>query len=131
MAVPREERSLGELFSELSQQTSTLVKKEVELARHEITRSVTELGRNAAIIVVGGIVAYAGFIVLLLGVAWALAEAGLPLWVGLLLVGLIVVVVGAVLAFYAIQQMRQAKLVPEKTVKTVQDNVRWAKEQTE
>ena len=131
MAAPREERSLGELFSELSQQTSTLVKKEVELARHEITRSVTELGRNAAIIVVGGIVAYAGFIVLLLGVAWALAEAGLPLWVGLLLVGLIVVVVGAVLAFYAIQQMRQAKLVPEKTVKTVQDNMRWAKEQTE
>jgi len=131
MAAPRDERSLGELFSELSQQTSTLVKKEVELARHEITRSVTELGRNAAIIVVGGIVAYAGFIVLLLGVAWALAEAGLPLWVGLLLVGLIVVVVGAVLAFYAIQQMRQAKLVPEKTVKTVQDNMRWAKEQTE
>jgi len=131
MAVPREERSLGELFSELSQQTSTLVKKEVELARHEITRSVTELGRNAAIIVVGGIVAYAGFIVLLLGIAWALAEAGLPLWVGLLVVGLIVVVVGAVLAFYAIQQMRQAKVVPEKTVKTVQDNVRWAKEQTE
>jgi len=76
-------------------------------------------------------VAYAGFIVLLLGVAWALAEAGLPLWVGLLLVGLIVVVVGAVQAFYAIQQMRQAKLVPEKTVKTVQDNMRWAKEQTE
>lgn len=131
MAAPREERSLGELFSELSQQTSTLVKKEVELARHEITRSVTELGRNAALIVVGGIAAYAGFIVLLLGIAWALAEAGLPLWVGLLLVGLIVVVVGAVLAFYAIQQMRQARVMPEKTVKTVQDNVRWAKEQTE
>jgi len=131
MAAPREERSLGELFSELSQQTSTLVKKEVELARHEITRSLTELGRNAAIIVVGGIVAYAGFIVLLLGIAWALAEAGLSLWLGLLLVGLIVVVVGAVLAFYAIQQMRQAKVMPEKTVKTVQDNVRWAKEQTE
>ena len=131
MAAPREERSLGELFSELSQQTSTLVKKEVELARHEITRSLTELGRNAAIIVVGGIVAYAGFIVLLLGIAWALAEAGLSLWLGLLLVGLIVVVVGAVLAFYAMQQMRQAKVVPEKTVKTVQDNVRWAKEQTE
>lgn len=131
MAAPQEERSLGELFSELSQQTSTLVKKEVELARHEITRSVTELGRNAALIVVGGIVAYAGFIVLLLGIAWLLAEAGLPLWIGLLLVGLIVVVVGAALAFYAIQQMRQAKVVPEKTVKTVQDNVRWAKEQTQ
>lgn len=131
MAAQQEERSLGELFSELSQQTSTLVKKEVELARHEITRSVTELGRNAALIVVGGIVAYAGFIVLLLGIAWLLAEAGLPLWIGLLLVGLIVVVVGAALAFYAIQQMRQAKVVPEKTVKTVQDNVRWAKEQTQ
>ncbi|HUG47877.1 MAG TPA: phage holin family protein [Candidatus Limnocylindria bacterium] len=131
MAAPREERSLGEMFSELSQQTSTLVKKEVELARHEVTRSVTALGRHAAFIAVGGVLAYAGFIVLLLGIGWALAEAGLPLWAALLLVGLVVVVVGAGLAFWALGRLRQTSVVPDKTVRTVQDNVRWAKEQTQ
>jgi uncharacterized membrane protein YqjE len=131
MATPRDERSLGELFGELSQQTSTLVRKEVELARHEITRSVTEIGRNAAIIVVGGVLAYAGFIVLLIGIGWALAQAGLPIWAAMLLVGIIVIAVGSALSFWALQQIRKASLVPEKTVQTVQDNMRWAKEQTQ
>jgi uncharacterized membrane protein YqjE len=131
MSPVREERPLGELFSELSQQTSTLVRKEVELARHELTRSATEIGRHAAIIVGGGVIAYAGFIVLLLGMAWALAEAGVELWLALLAVGAIVLIVGAVLAAWAVRQIGRARLVPDKTVQTVQDNLRWAKEQTQ
>ncbi len=129
MATPREERPLGELFGELSQQTSTLIRKEVELARHEMVRSLTEIGRNTALIAVGGVVAYAGFIVLLIGIGWALAEAGLPLWASIVLVGAVVLVGGAAIAAWAIQQIRKARVVPEKTIQTVQDNVRWAKEQ--
>ena len=69
----RDERSIGDLFAELSEKTSTLVKKEIELARHEVTRSATEMARKSAMIGVGGAIAYAGFIVLLIGAAWLLA----------------------------------------------------------
>jgi protein-S-isoprenylcysteine O-methyltransferase Ste14 len=131
MAAPRDERSLGELLGDLGEQISRLVKKELELARHEMTRSVTDLGRNAAFVAIGGIVAYAGFIVLLLGIGWGLAEAGLALWTALLLVGLIALGVGGGLAYWAVRRLRETSVVPEKTVRTVQDGVRWAKEQTQ
>lgn len=130
MSAPHEERSLGELFNELSQQTSTLIQKEIELARHEVTRSITEIGRNSALIAVGGVIAYAGFIVLLIGIAWALTIAGLDSWLAFLIVGGAVIGIGAAIGWWALNQLRRASLVPEKTIDTVQDNVRWAKEQT-
>jgi len=126
----QDDRSLGELFSELSQQTSTLIQKEIQLARHEVVRSATEMGRNAALIGVGGVLAYAGFIVLLIGIGWLLTDLGLPIWLSMLLVGIVVIAIGGFLAWRAVQQIRAAKLVPEKTIETIQDNVHWAKEQT-
>ncbi|HSH21604.1 MAG TPA: phage holin family protein [Candidatus Caenarcaniphilales bacterium] len=131
MTATRDDRSLGELFAELSQQTSTLVKKEIELARHEVTRSVTSLGRDAAMIGAGGAIAYAGGIVLLIGIAWLLTFIGLPVWLSFVLVGGITVAIGAFLAMRAMQAMKKTKLVPERTVETVKEDVEWAKDQTQ
>lgn len=131
MTTTRDEQSLGELFSDLSQQTSTLVKKEIELARHEVTRSVTTLGKDAAMIAVGGVIAYAGAIVVLIGLGWLLATIGLPVWLAFVLVGAIVVAIGAFLAWRAIQEMKKVSVVPERTVETVKEDVEWAKDQTQ
>lgn len=131
MTQTRDERSLGELMGELQQQTSTLVKKEIELARHEVTRSVTSLGRDAAMIGVGGALAYAGLIVVLIGLGWLLATLGLPIWLGLVLVGAIVVAIGAFLAWRSVQAMKKVSVVPERTIETVKEDVEWAKDQTQ
>lgn len=131
MTATRDEQSLGELFSDLSQQTSTLVKKEIELARHEVTRSVTTLGKDAAMIAIGGVIAYAGVIVVLIGLGWLLATIGLPVWLAFVLVGAIVVAIGAFLAWRAIQEMKKVSVVPERTVETVKEDVEWAKDQTQ
>lgn len=130
MTATRDEQSLGELFSDLSQQTSTLVKKEIELARHEVTRSVTTLGKDAAMIAVGGVIAYAGAIVVLIGLGWLLTF-WLPVWLAFVLVGAIVVAIGAFLAWRAIQEMKKVSVVPERTVETVKEDVEWAKDQTQ
>jgi ABC-type uncharacterized transport system permease subunit len=124
-------RSLGELFSELSAQTSTLVRKEVELARHEMTRSVAEVARNSALIVAGGVIAYAGALVVLIGLAWALVEAGLPRWLGFVLVGGLTLAIGAATALWARERLNKVSVVPERTVETIREDVEWAKEQTE
>jgi len=127
----RDERSLGELFAELSEKTSTLVKKEIELARHEMTRSATEMARRSAMIGVGGAIAYAGFIVLLIGAAWLLAMLGLPTWVAFVIAGGIALAVGAFLAMRAAQALKTVSVVPERTVETIKQDVEWAKEQTQ
>ena len=131
MTTARDDRSLGELFAELSEKTSTLVKKEIELARHEMTRSATDMARKSAMIGVGGAIAYAGFIVLLIGAAWLLATIGLPTWVAFVLAGGIALAVGAFLAMRAAQALKTVSVVPERTVETIKQDVEWAKEQTQ
>lgn len=131
MTATRDDRSLGELLGDLSQQTATLVKKEIELARHEITRSATNLGRDAALAAAGGAVAYAGFILLLIGVAWLLATIGLPEWLAFVLVGVISIAIGAFLVMRYMQQMSKVSVVPERTVETIKEDVEWAKDQTQ
>ena len=55
-------RSLGELLTELSRETATLVRQEVALARTELTRNVARVQRHAMLIVAGGVIAYAGLL---------------------------------------------------------------------
>jgi cation transporter-like permease len=124
-------RSIGELFSELSAQTSTLIRKEVELARHEMTRSVVEVARSSALIAGGAVIGYAGALVVLVGIAWGLADAGLPRWLAFVLVGVVTLLVGAGLALWARQRLTTVSVVPNRTVETIRDDVEWAKEKTE
>jgi putative superfamily III holin-X len=131
VTTARDERSLGELFAELSEKTSTLVAKEIELARHEMTRSATEMARRSAMIGVGGAIAYAGFIVLLIGAAWLLVMLGLPTWIAFVLAGGIALAVGGFLAMRAAQELKTISVVPERTVETIKQDVEWAKEQTQ
>jgi len=80
---------------------------------------------------VGGAIAYAGFIVLLIGAAWLLATIGLPTWVAFALAGGIALAVGAFLAMRAAQALKTVSVVPERTVETIKQDVEWAKEQTQ
>ena len=77
MAQLRDERSLGDLFSDLSRETTTLVRQEVQLAKAELTQSATEAARGIGMLVAGGAVAYAGLLFLLLAIVFGLIEAGL------------------------------------------------------
>ena len=57
MQTSRDDRSLGELFAELAQETSNLVRQEVELARVELGQKAAQVGRDIASLVLGGAVA--------------------------------------------------------------------------
>ena len=65
MTHSREDRPLTELFSDLVQETGTLVRQEVQLAKAEVTQSAAQVGRAAGMMVVGGLVAYAGLLAVL------------------------------------------------------------------
>jgi xanthine/uracil permease len=129
MAQTRDERSLGDLFSDLSRETTTLVRQEVQLAKAELTQSATEAARGIGMLVAGGAVAYAGLFFLLLAIVFGLIEAGWDAWLSALVVGLVVVAIGAVLVLRARESLKPANLAPQKTVETLKEDAAWAKEQ--
>ena len=129
MAQVRDERSLGDLFSDLSRETTTLVRQEVQLAKAELTQSATDAARGIGMLVAGGAVAYAGLFFLLLAVVFGLIEVGWEPWLSALVVGLVVVAIGAVLVLRARESLKPANLAPQKTVETLKEDAAWAKEQ--
>ncbi len=131
MQGPRDDRSLGELFSELAQETSTLVRQEVQLAKTEVTQKASRAGRHVGILAAGGAVAYAGLLAILAGVI-ALLNAVMPLWVAAaLLVGVVVAVVGYVLVRRALEALKREDYAPRETIETLKEDKEWAKDQTD
>jgi hypothetical protein len=123
-----DQRSLGQLFSELSADLSDLLHKEVMLAQAEATEKVTTVAKGAGMAVAGGFVAYAGFIVLLLALAYLL-ERWMDLWLATALVAVVVLIVGAVLLQMGRSKLKNMQLKPEQTIDSLKENVEWAKEQ--
>lgn len=125
----RDERSLGDLFSDLTRETSTLVRQEVQLAKAELTHSAKETGRGAAMLAAGGLVAYAGLIFVLLAIVYGLIEAGLDPWLSALVVGVVVIAIGAILLLRGRESLKPDNLAPTKTVKTLKEDKAWVQEQ--
>jgi xanthine/uracil permease len=129
MAQVRDERSLGDLFSDLSRETTTLVRQEVQLAKAELTQSATEAARGIGMLVAGGAVAYAGLLFVLLAIIFGLIEAGWDAWLSALVVGVVVVAIGAILVLRARESLKPANLAPRRTIETLKEDQEWAKEQ--
>jgi len=124
----REEKSLGDLFSELAAETSTLVRQEVALAQTEMAHKATRVGKNVGYLVVGGAVAYAGLLAIIAGVIIVLGMA-IPVWVSALLVGAAIGIVAYFLISSALAELRMTDPVPRQTVETIKEDAKWLKKE--
>jgi uncharacterized membrane protein YqjE len=68
------DRSVGELVTDVSQRTSTLVREEIELAKTEISEKVSQLVRGSVVGIVAGVFLFFALILLMEGVAWLLND---------------------------------------------------------
>lgn len=127
--VQREERSLGELFSDLANQTSTLVRQEVDLAKTEMTQKAATLGKDAGVIGAGGVLALGGYLALVAAMIIIL-DIWLPLWLSAVIVGVLLAGIGFVLIQQGLSAIRRVDLTPRETIATLKDDAAWAKEQT-
>lgn len=123
------EPSLGELFTSLSSDFSTLVRKEIELAKVETMESVSTASKGAGLMAAGGMVAYAGLILVLIGIAIVVGQAINSYWLAALLVGVLVLGVGGVLFSSGKSALKNVSLTPDKTIKSLKEDARWVKEQ--
>ena len=123
-----DQRSLGEVVSDLSTDLSTLMKQEVQLAKVELKEEVTKVGRGAGML--GG-AGFAGwFVLLFLSLALTfLLDDWLPLEVGALITAGIWAVVAAVLAVIGRKELREANPQLPQTQQSLKEDVQWAKAQ--
>jgi len=125
----RDERSLGELFGELTREITTLVRQEATLAKSEITQKVSLVGKDVGMLAAGGAVAYAGLLAIVASVIIGLANAGIPWWASALLVGIVVAGTGGFLVQRGINALKHEDLAPRETVETVKEDTQWARRQ--
>ena len=124
-----DDRSLGELFSELSQETTTLIRQEVNLAKTEMSQKASRVGKDVGFLAAGGAVAYAGLLAIIAGVI-ALLGLVIPLWLSALLVGVVVAGVGYFLVRKGLDALKQEELTPRQTIETLKEDKQWARDQT-
>lgn len=123
----REEESIGELVAATARDIGELMRKEVELAKTELREEAAATAKAGALLAVGGLVGYLALLIVLLGIAWALGEV-IPLWVSLLLVGIVAGVVAAVLVNTGKKRLSEIEAAPI-TIETIQEDVQWARQQ--
>jgi uncharacterized membrane-anchored protein len=124
----KDERSIGDLFSELANETGTLIRQEVALAQAEVTKKATEAGKNAASIAIGGFVGYAAFLALLAAIIAMLSYA-MPVWLSALIVAIVVGGVAYYMVTSALAKLKKADLAPRETVTTLKEDAQWLKKQ--
>ena len=131
-ALPTEpkapEKSLGQLFSELTSDLSTLMRKEVELAKVETKEEVARAGKAGGMLGGGAFAGWFALLFLSFAVAWLLDE-WMHTALAFLIVGLVYAVVAAVLVKQGRSRMQSVNPVPQQTVETLKEDVQWAKAQ--
>jgi len=122
------DRSLGDLFGELTRETSTLVRQEMQLAKTELTQKASSVGKDVGSLAVGGAIAYAGLLALIAAVIIGLGSI-IPMWLSALLVGVVVAGIGFFMLQKGLSALKQENLAPKQTIETVKEDAEWAKEQ--
>lgn len=128
MQTVKDDRSLGDLFAELSRESSTLVRKEVELAKTELSQTAGKVGKNVAFLAVGGAIAYAGLLALLAALIIALANV-IPAWAAALLVGIVMAGLGYFLVQKGLAALKDGDLAPKHTIESLKEDKEWIQQQ--
>jgi len=120
------EKSLGELFSSMTADLSTLMRKEVELAKVEMKEEAGHAAKAGGILGAGALTAYLALLFSSLALAWLL-DQWIPRALAFLIVGIIYGIAAAVLLSQGKNRLKAVRPVPEQTVETLKEDVQWAK----
>jgi hypothetical protein len=124
-----EDRPLPELMKTLADQTTTLVRQEIDLAKAEFSEKGKKAGQGAGMFGGAGVIGFLALAAVTAAAILGLATA-LPDWLAALVVGVVYAGVAGVLALQGRNKVQEAgPPVPEQTVETVKEDVEWAKTQ--
>ena len=124
-----QDRSIPELFSNLIENVTTLFRKEVQLAKTELSEKVSQVSTAGISLAIGGVVLLAALIFVLHAVVQWLAVAGVPLQWGFTIVGVVMLIIGYVFLQKGISNLKTSNLMPSKTMDQLQRDASVVKEQ--
>ena len=123
----QDERSVGELVQQLSQQTSTLVRQELQLARTELQEKGRRAGRGAGMFGGAGLVGLYGVGAVIAAAILALSTA-VAAWLAALIVGVVLLLIAGVAALAGKKQVKRATPpLPERAMESLQADVQEVK----
>jgi hypothetical protein len=132
-----EEPSVGGLLKQLRDESTTLIRDEVALAKTEMREKAAVYGRNLGGLVAGALIGYAALVVILLAVGSLITEGligvdmdpAMAHFLGLAIVGIVVAMISAILVSKSLNRLKEESPVPERTVETLRNDKEWAKQQ--
>jgi Putative Actinobacterial Holin-X, holin superfamily III len=131
--MTNEQSSILYLLKKLRDDTTTLVRDEISLAKTEISEKIASTSRNVGYLAGGALVAYAALMLILHGLSFLLRELFIlrgmneatATLLGFLLVGAVVGVIGAILIVKALNTLKKEPLTPTKTAETLKEDKEW------
>jgi uncharacterized membrane protein YqjE len=121
------ERPVGELLRELSNQTTTLVRQELELAKAEMAEKGKQAGMGAGMFGGAGVVGFLALAALTTCLIAAL-DPGMALWLAALVVAIVYAAIAGVLALTGKKKTQEASPpAPEQAIESTKEDVEWAK----
>ena len=126
MAETRTEPSLGELVASASKDLSTLVRKEVELAKAELSEELGKAGKGAGMFGGAGVTALYGLTFVSLAAMFGLG-ALMPLGWAALIVGGVYLLLAGILAMTGKKAFQDFSPKPERTIRTLKEDAQWAR----
>jgi hypothetical protein len=131
MTEHERDTSIATLVSGVVNDTQTLVRQEINLAKQEIREEISTAKDAAIKLAIGGVVLALGGLLLVLTLAQALADGfNWPTWAGYGLVGVVLAIAGYLVLSLAQKQLKTISPVPQKTIATVKEDVEWLKDRT-
>ena len=129
MTALRQERSIGELFGQLTQDLSLLVRQETQLAKTEIQEKISRASRDLVALAAGGIVALIGGFALAAAIILLLVDpVGLEPWLAALLVGVLLGGGGYLMLQKGLRDLKTVDPAPRRTVESVKEDIQAIKE---
>jgi hypothetical protein len=125
------EPSLGELFKQLAQDSTTLIQQEISLAKTEMRDNVRSFAKDVVLLAAGGAVLLVGALVLTAFLVALLGDLLNNYWLGALIVGAVYALVGFVLLKRGQKGMRHDDLKPDQALETLQADKRWAQREVQ
>ncbi|CAN5855506.1 phage holin family protein [soil metagenome] len=124
-----QDRSVGELFGQLTQDLSLLLRQETQLAKSEIQEKISRASRDVISLAAGGVVALIGVFALTAAVILLLVDpVGLEPWLAALLVGLLLAGGGYMMLRGGLRQLKQMDPAPRRAVESIKEDIQMVKE---
>jgi hypothetical protein len=121
------DHSTGELLKQLSNETTTLVRQEIELMKAELAAKAKPAGIGAGMFGGAGLFGLGAFLTLTAFFV-VLLDGAMAIWLAALIVAVVYAAIAGVLALRGKQKVKEATPVaPEQTMESVKEDVQWAK----